>query len=129
MSKPFHLSDVLSITTGIALSTTGEYPIDGVYKLLNFMSGESLYTHQLPRVCAEAAPILLRQHPQLAEADASGVTPENCRAWLAEKIMKYGEWFDVTPMTRDDHEYREPLSELAERVHPSRIFVVNAGGE
>ena len=60
----FHIGDVLSITTGKMVSPTG---MDGIYKILNFMTGEDLYTHQLPRAMRVCAPHLLQQHPQLAE--------------------------------------------------------------
>lgn len=121
MPKQFHIGDILSVTTGTLVSPR---LITGVYDILGFMTGESLYTHQLPRVSDEAAPVLLRQHPQLASVDARGVTPENHKAWLAEQVERYGETLPVEPMTANEHERIDPMSELAEKVHPSRIVVV-----
>lgn len=126
-TKDFELGDILSVTTGKLVSTSGKYPIEGVYAILNYMTGESLFTHQLPRVSEEAGPIILRQHPQLAEVDASGVNSENWRAWLDEQIARFGASLPITPMTKDEHEYREPLSEMAETIHPSRIIPIVTG--
>lgn len=123
--RQFHLGDILSVTTGRLVSPRH---MDGVYDILNHMTGESLFTHQLPRVSEEAAPVLLRQHPQLAEVTGDGVTADNWRGWLADLVARFGETLPVQPMTADEHEYREPLSKLAEKMHPDRIVVCVHGG-
>ena len=73
-TKKFHLGDVLSITTGRLVSPRH---MDGVYDILNFMTGDNLFTHQLPRASDECKPHLLAQFPQLAEVDTSGVNGKN----------------------------------------------------
>lgn len=60
-TREFHLGDVLSITTGRLISPRG---IEGVYDILRFMTGQDLFTHQLPRAMTEMKPRLLAQHPQ-----------------------------------------------------------------
>lgn len=62
MGKEFSLGDVLSITTGRLLS---ERHIDGVYDILNWMTGDDLFTHQLPRAGKSCEPWLIEQYPQL----------------------------------------------------------------
>jgi hypothetical protein len=85
-----------------------------------------VWTHQLPRVCREAKPHLLAQFPALAAVTGDEVTPDNFAAWLYERIAEHGEWFDVVPMPEHAHESIDPISELAERVHPDRIVTVSA---
>jgi hypothetical protein len=120
----FDLGDILSVTTGRIVSLDG---IGGVYKILNYMTGESLFTHQLPRVCGEARPVILAMHPQLAEIDEEAkITPETFKAWLADQKAIYGDRLPVPKLTRDQHERIDPLSELAEKVHPDKIIVVKA---
>ena len=65
-TKQFHLGDVLSITTGRLVSPRH---IDGVYDILNFMTGDNLFTHQLPRASDECKPYLVEQFPQLATTE------------------------------------------------------------
>lgn len=60
--KVFHISDVLTITTGRLLSNRH---MEGAYDIWNFMTGDSLYTHQLPRAARECEPWLQKQFPQL----------------------------------------------------------------
>lgn len=126
MSEPRHfdLGDILTITSDVLVSPRGA---NGAYDILNFMTGESLFTHQLPRVAAEAKPVLLRQHPQLADVDASSVNKENWHSWLTEQKARYGYTLPVTPMSEDEHEYRDPLSEAAEHFPPDKIIVVDVG--
>lgn len=120
-TREFDLGDVLSITTDRLLS---EHGIKGVYEILNFMTGESLFTHQLPRVRREAAPVILKVHPQLRTIDDSSVTPDNWKQFLADQKAKFGERLSIPTLTADQHERIEPVSELAEHVHPDRIITV-----
>lgn len=123
-TKTFTLGDVLSITTGRLVSPRH---IDGVYDILNHMTGDNLFTHQLPRASNECKPYLLEQFPQLKDVDASGVNSENWKSWLAEQVAKYGDEFKVAPLPKDAHEFIDPLSELAEKIHPDKIITVNVG--
>ena len=121
-SRSFHIGDILSITTEKLLSPR---LISGVYDILNFMTNDNLYTHQLMRAKDECRPYLIKQHPKLAAIDAAEVTRENWRSWLDARIAEFGETLPVNPLPEDIHEFIEPISELAEIVHPSKIIVVN----
>jgi hypothetical protein len=120
-TKNFPIDAVLSVVTGRLMGDIG-----GVYEVLNWMTGESLFTHQLPRVSREAEPIILAMHPTLADttAEAEQVTTENWRDWLSTWTARYGETIAVPQMTIAEHERIDPLSELAQSVHPDRIAVV-----
>lgn len=122
MTRDFDLSDVLSITTGVFLSTRGS---EGVYEILNFMTQDNLYTLQLSRAVRECTPWLLRQHPQLVEVDASGITEENWRAWLAEQVERFGSRLPVEPIPRDDHDLIDPLEEAERLFGANRVIVVD----
>ena len=119
--RTFDLGDVLSITTGKLVSPRH---IEGVYDILNYMTRDNLFTHQLPRARQECAPWLLRQHPQLAEVDAESVTPDNFREWLERQSEMFGAALVVEPIPQDDHERKNPLTELGEMVDPEKIIVV-----
>lgn len=124
-TKEFHLGDVLSITTGRLVSPT---LIGGVYDILNFMTGDSLFTHQLPRASGECKPYLLEQFPQLKEVDASGVNKANYKQWLDEQVVKYGECLLVKPIPESEHEFRDAIEEAVEMMgddgNPTKKVVV-----
>ena len=121
-TKKFHLGDVLSITTGRLVSPRH---IDGVYDILNFMTGDNLFTSQLPRASDECKSHLLEQFPQLAEVDASTVNTENHVQWLAEQVAKYGEEFEVKPIPKGAHQFKNPIAETAEMMGgPEKVIVV-----
>lgn len=60
--KDFHVSDVISVTTGWLVSYQG---VSGVYEILNFLTDDNLSTHQLPRAMDEVDPVLRRRFPEL----------------------------------------------------------------
>lgn len=121
-TRNFHLGDILSITTRRLVSPRH---MGGIYDILNYMSGDELFTHQLPRVMMEARPVLLAAHPQLSSVDEDAeITAENVEAWLAAQIALFGETLPVPKLNQDQHERIDPMSELAEKIHPSRIITV-----
>jgi len=122
-TKNFHIGDVLSITTGLLVSPRR---MDGIYDILNWMTGESLFTHQLPRVMKEAQPVLLKFHPQLADVVTPEFkSPDDVGAWVATQINAFGETLPVPKMSDDEHESIDPMSEAAEKFHPDKIIVVD----
>lgn len=120
-TKKFHLGDLLSITTSQMLSLRN---MNGVYDILNFMTSDNLFTHQLPRAADECRPYLLEQFPQLAEVDASGVNKENYKQWIAEQVAKYGKEFEVKPIPKGAHQFKKPIAELAEMTGGSENIIV-----
>lgn len=122
-TKEFPTADVLSTVTGILVSKIG-----GVYEVLNWMTGESVFTHQIPRISREAQPVLVSAHPLLQQAidEAEQVTTENWKEWLQRWEDRYGPTIAVPKMTADDHESIDPLSEAAEIMHPDKIITVRS---
>lgn len=120
-TKDFHLGDILSITTGMLVSPRH---MAGVYDILNFMTGEQLFTHQLPRVSREAGPVLLRAHPDLATVEQTTLKPGDVAPWLAAQVAKFGEMLPVPKMTADEHEEIDMMSEAAQFFPSDKIITV-----
>lgn len=120
-TKEFASCDVLSVVTGWLVGK-----MCGVYEVLNWMTGESLFTHQLPRVADEARPVLVAAHPSLQQAidEAEQVSMENWSEWLQTWQDRYGPILSVPKFGTDNHERIDPMSELAEKVHPDKIIPV-----
>jgi hypothetical protein len=121
--RKFHLGDILSITTGRLVSPRH---MDGVDDILNYMTQDNLFTHQLPRAAEECAPWLIRRHPQLAKVQVPDTFEgkDHVDRWLVEQVRLYGEELEVGPIPRDDHEKKDPLTELEEMVGKDKIIVV-----
>ncbi len=146
-SKLFHLGDVVTVATCRLVSPRH---IIGVCDILQFMTGECPYTHQIPRFMQECQPAILRQYPQfsvpafalaLAELNLitqkkTGDVKEEIDEWLL-KIMQ-GEFgvvglplcgsansmLEVQKLSPDEHERIDPESELLEMKPSDKIISV-----
>jgi hypothetical protein len=124
-TRNFHLGDILSITTKKLVSPRH---IDGVYDILDFMTGDNLMTHQLPRAGEEMTPVLLRQHPQLRDVDASSVNGATWKDWMDAQIATFGETLPVSP-AHQFHEVRDPIEEAEQRFGRDRAVVAWPHGD
>lgn len=123
-ARMFPLADILTMTTGLLLSRRH---MEGVYDIANWMTGESLMTHQLPRAADVCGPALLAQHSQLRGVEPpAGMDVPGLMAWLANAERDHGEQLPVTPLQAGAWEQHNPLEELADRVGRDRVIVVEA---
>ena len=129
--KTFTLRTVLSVTTG-RLLTEPKGPrdngIDRMYELLNHMTGDSAFTHQLGRFAEECKPWLFRWFPELATAsacldklddwikrDKTGTNEEGIKMWLTELKMlepKIKDAYSIGQIPMDDHDKKDAYDEL-----------------
>jgi len=109
--RQFTTGQVLTALTGRLLCS-----VDDLYVVLNFLTGESLYTHQLPRAFLVCAPFVAQQHPELAALDWSGVNQQTFRAWLDEQEQRFGKTLALAPIPEGQYEAQHPLSELADMI-------------
>jgi hypothetical protein len=142
-TKMFHISDVLSITTGYLVSTRH---MDGVYDILNFMTNDNLFTHQLPRASDECKPYLREQFPQLdgpqmqfalGELLEMLKTPSGRKeadklvlGWISKLVSgKYGikckEMLEVKRVPQGAHQQKDPVEEAVEMTgDPKKVIVI-----
>lgn len=126
-TKAFHIGTVLSITDGKLVSLDH---VGGIYDILNFMTGDSLMTHQLPRAMDECRPFLVEQHPGIAaEKVPDGLTTmEAVEAYLAGLYPKHGESVEVAPLPPEAHTRIDPITEMRMN-HPNVQVITVAAPE
>lgn len=133
----FHISDVLSITTGRLVSNRH---VEGVYKILNHMTGDNLFTHQLPRAGRECAPVLIATYPQLSKDDPTTARciaamdraiemgeRESAVVGMVEKIrVEHGlpEMLEVPQLLYSESAHSNPMEELIAMVGKDRIIEI-----
>jgi len=125
----FDLGDILSVTTGFLVSPRH---IGGVYDILGYMTGESLFVHQLPRASRECSPFLLAQHPRLRGASVPDEFDgeEAVISWLDAMKVRFGGSLPVAPLSPKDHTHIDPITELVMMGVPAdRIIPVVVGEE
>lgn len=127
-TKRFHVRTILTVTTGRLLTKSHEPRNNGIgdlYELLDWMTNDSAYTHQLGRFSAECKPWLLRWFPELAALGTDLALAEFDSAMPSERdqIDAYIDaWvtsfpgikqeYDVEKITADDHDRKDPIADL-----------------
>jgi hypothetical protein len=112
--RAFELGDVLSVTTGRLVARRR---IEAVYDILNFMTGDNLFTHALPRACGECRPALLARHPWLSTVEVPDqFEAEDVMPWLARQEAQYGPTVMVPTLAACEQHYEpvNPITELIE---------------
>lgn len=110
IGRTFHLGDILSITTGHLVSPRH---VEGIYDILDYMTRDNLYAHQILRAYAECVPYLLEQLPFLHNIKFD-VADDEWQSWLNRQIEEYGETHSVYPIPQEDHKYIDPYEEAIE---------------
>lgn len=122
MTKDFQLGALLSLSTGVLVAPFGD-----VHELLDFMTGDQLFTHQIPRAGDACLPALLEQHPDLPTEIPAGVnlnSKQACREYVTGIAVELGESRTITPLA--SWEKRNPMVELAEIAGTRPVIGVNA---
>ena len=98
-------------------------------RFLTFMAGEDVFTHQTPRVSKETGVAMLKRYPELstAYAEADQITQDNWSEWRDRWIERYGQTLIASPLTADEHESIDALSEAAEFFHPDKLITITKG--
>jgi hypothetical protein len=122
-TRAFHIGDILTITTGRLVSPSH---IDGVYAILNWMTGDNLFTHQLPRGMDECAPSLRAQFPDLADVevpdDFGGY--DGVRAWVEQQAIIHGDTREVAPLAAAEHTHIDPVTEMRKVAPHAEIVTI-----
>lgn len=118
----------MKLTIGQLLSLgTGKLCCDigGVYEACNGLTGDNLFTHQLPRAFRVLQPWVKGQFPWLALADIDSprVNPLTWREWVAEYAREHGDVFEVAPLPAGVWEHQDPIAELVRMVGPEKVIV------
>lgn len=114
-TRIFDLGTVLTVTTGIVFTS-----MDNIYEILDYMTADSLFTHQLPRAARECAPEIIKQYPRLGEIKAVDIT--NWKEFLDAQIKKYGNSFEIKPLEKYNHV--DALDEAADMIGKEKVEIV-----
>lgn len=138
--KSFPVVVVLTVTTGRLLCE-----MEDVYDILNFMTGDNLFTHQLPRASDQCSPWLLKWYPELAEAGipanlakldnmlsgaesrnpefknvASEIAVRNWSEWVSVKVPNLKKEYEIERIPH--YECKEPIQELRDMIAEKEVL-------
>lgn len=128
-TKTFHIGDVLTITSGVLVSPRH---VDGIYDICSHMTGEDVFTHQLPRVAEEIEGDLRRQHPELCATQVpEGMDSEEAvMKFLAGLYEEFGEYVEVRSINDPaDHTSIDPIAEMRMRNSNATIIGIRTSDD
>ena len=109
--RTFDLGSVLTVTTGRLFTE-----MDNVYDILNYLSNDNIFTHQIPRVMKTAQPYVLARYPQLEGVGQDVVINgwEDAKTFLDSQKAVLGDSFALSPMPKEMCEHIDPIEEAIE---------------
>jgi len=126
-TKEFSIGVILSISHSILLCEVG-----GLYEILNHMTNDMLYTHQLPRAANSCRPFLLKKlswlNDSFIDECLKGVVkgkPETIEASLAKLSKEYGEFHSIMPIDEKEWEHINPIIEAIQMVGEDKVMTIN----
>lgn len=127
-TKTFHISAILSVSTGILLTpfhpdyiNTDSNGIDAMYELLKYMTHEdSIGIIEAMRLADECA-YYLPEWAQNARAEFKAAGKTGFEATYARLVAEHGEWHEISPIPMDDHDpVSDPVTEF-KRAFPDQV--------
>lgn len=106
--KNFDLGTVLTITSGRLFTD-----IDNVYDVLNYLSNDDIYTHQIPRIMQVAQSYVLGRQPQLDGVGKDVVinNEQDVKAFIDGQKAIYGDSFGLSPISEEMCQHIDPIEE------------------
>ena len=123
----FPLGEILTVTTEKLVARNG---MSGVCKILNFVTGDDVYTHQIPRAMRTCKPHLLTQFPQFTQVEVPHFEGDGesrkgaVSGWLTEQEAEFGTTLSVRPIPAGAYEHVDPVEELQEMVGDRSVIAV-----
>lgn len=118
----------MKFTTGEVISAgLGKLccPLERVYVIMDFLTGDKLFSHQLPRAFHACEGWVKQQCPWLSELDESSCSPETWREWLAAAELAHGKEHELLPLPPGQWKSVDPVKEGVELMEDkSRVLVV-----
>ncbi len=111
-TKEFDLGAILNISTSRLFTN-----MDDVYDVLNYLTGDEIYSHQIPRVMKTAKSYVLSLYPELEGigVDVAISSFEDAKAFVDEQKKTFGEKLPLSPMSKaDGYIPMDPIEEAEE---------------
>ena len=109
--RNFDLGTVLTITSGRLFTS-----MDNVYDILNYLSNDKIYTHQIPRVMKIAQSHVLGRYPQLDGVGKDAVinSEQDVKTFIDEQKGIYVDSFGLSPMFDEMYQHIDPIEEAVD---------------
>ncbi|MCK9209240.1 MAG: hypothetical protein M0P61_00250 [Ignavibacteriaceae bacterium] len=117
----FGIEIVLSITHKKLITS-----MDNVYKILNYMLDDNLFTHQLPRAARFCKSFVIAEHPQLDEWNDFNeqITSENYKEYVEKAETMFGKELEISKVPGGVWTLKDAVEELEGMVPKEKIISI-----
>lgn len=119
----FKIGQILSVHTEMFYCES----IDELYEFLDYMTGDNLFSTQLPRAAKTCQKHLAEQFPWLKDVDVRGIDSSNWKPWLANCKQRFGDYHEVEPLPIGVWMKRDPVGEAQEIAPHLKVFKIGDG--
>lgn len=112
IQKEFDLGAILNITTKRLFTS-----MEDVYEVLNYLTGDSICSHQIPRVMPIAKTYILSLHPELTGVgDTVEINSfDDAKAFINKQKKVFGNKLLLSPMGKTDgYSYVDSIEEAVD---------------
>lgn len=133
MTKDFPTLAVPSVTSGRLLTqpSRANNGFDQIYEILEWMTDDQPFTHQLGRFAEECKQWIYQWHPEIIEADKlienkliEKCEAEDVKACQTAMLAKFGETITLQKVPQSYHEIKNATDELFEMGEKNGIKIV-----
>ena len=117
----------MKFSTGQIISAgTGRLccPSEELYQVLNFLTGDNLFTYQLPRAFHACKNHVINQHPWLLELDVNSCNKDTWRKWLSDAETRFGSEHELEALPDGKWMSVDPVREAIELMEDKKRVVV-----
>lgn len=118
--KTFTLGQVLTVTSGRMLCEGG---MKDLYEILNYLTGDEIYTHQIPSALDQCRPYVLSSYPFIETIDVYGINRANFIESISDMKMRYGDEFELDHIPHEDQIQRLIYDDIPNEILDNVIVV------
>jgi hypothetical protein len=118
--KTFTLGQVLTVTSGKMLCEGG---MKDLYEILNYLTGDEIYTHQIPSALDQCRPYVLSSYPFIETIDVSGINRANFIESISDMKMRHGNKFALDEIPHGEQRQRLIYDDLPDEALNKVIIV------
>ena len=111
--RTFDFATMISIISGRMFTS-----MEKLYDALNFLTQETIYTHQIPKILPPSAKHILKTYPELEDIGKDVIinSEEEAERFIKSLSQIFGNEFTLEPMSDEEYSHTDPFEDLKDLI-------------